>query len=132
MKEGFHCMPSYHVCIEIAMLLLLSGDIALNPGPVKYPCTVCNLAVRTNQRALLCDQCGFSMHCSFCGVNKQQYQLYQNEVKFNWICLRCLARGLLFHDCLFLTSPVVLCLISRQALIAAFCLCRPISTNSFL
>ena len=29
-------------------LLLLSGDIALNPGPVSYPCSKCNKGVRTS------------------------------------------------------------------------------------
>jgi len=42
----------YHYC-----LLLLSGDVALNPGPVKFPCVVCHFPVRSNQCALLCDEC---------------------------------------------------------------------------
>eukprot|EP00795_Rhopilema_esculentum_P008410 gene8410-14388_t len=34
----------------IQWLLLLSGDILLNPGPVKYPCKVCLKNVRQNQK----------------------------------------------------------------------------------
>ena len=36
-------------------LLLLSGDIEINPGPVRYPCTVCAKPVRVNQRGVMCD-----------------------------------------------------------------------------
>ena len=41
----------------VVNLLLACGNVALNPGPAKFPCTVCTLAVKSNQRALLCDSC---------------------------------------------------------------------------
>ena len=34
----------------IVTLLLASGDIESNPGPVQYPCTVCEKPVKRNQR----------------------------------------------------------------------------------
>jgi len=37
-------------------LLLLSGDVALNTGPVKFPCVVFHFSVRSNQCALSCDE----------------------------------------------------------------------------
>ena len=44
-------IPSYY------WLLMLSGDIELNPGPVKFPCTICKNPVKKNQRGLCCDVC---------------------------------------------------------------------------
>ena len=54
MGIAFNSIPR----IVLFCLLLLSGNIVLNPGPLKYQCAVCNLAVKANQWALLCDQCG--------------------------------------------------------------------------
>jgi hypothetical protein len=37
----------------ICLQLLLSGDISVNPGPVKNPCSACQKPGRKNQRAIL-------------------------------------------------------------------------------
>ena len=37
-------------------LLVLSGDINLDPGPVQYPCSMCAKPVR--KRFILCEKCG--------------------------------------------------------------------------
>ena len=37
--------------------ILLNGDIHINPGPIKYPCTLCQKSVRSNQKAIQCDFC---------------------------------------------------------------------------
>eukprot|EP00058_Branchiostoma_floridae_P006390 XP_002591878.1 hypothetical protein BRAFLDRAFT_89393 [Branchiostoma floridae] len=39
-------------------ILILSGDVQKNPGPVKYPCGGCGRAVATTHRALQCDTWG--------------------------------------------------------------------------
>ena len=41
-------------------LLLLSGDIELNPGPTRYPCAVCKKGVRS--KGVCCTNCGFWVH----------------------------------------------------------------------
>ena len=41
-------------------LLILSGDINLHPGPVKYPCSVCAKPVR--KRTISCEKCGLWLH----------------------------------------------------------------------
>ena len=41
----------------IVTLLLASGDIETNPGPVQYPCTVCEKPVKRNQCGIMCDDC---------------------------------------------------------------------------
>ena len=47
-------------------LLLLSGDVKLNPGPqFKYPCGNCGKLVKANQRGIQCDSCNlwYHIHC---------------------------------------------------------------------
>ena len=41
-------------------LLILSSDINLHPGPVKYPCSVCAKPVR--KRIMSCEKCGLWLH----------------------------------------------------------------------
>ena len=41
-------------------LLILSGDINLHPGPVKYPCSVCAKLVR--KRIISCEKCRLWLH----------------------------------------------------------------------
>ena len=50
----------------IVTLLLASGDIESNPGPVQYPCTVCEKPVKRNKRGILCDGCSQWTHAR-CG-----------------------------------------------------------------
>jgi len=45
------CYPETFSC------KLFVVNVSLNPGSVKYPCTVCTLAIKSYQRALLCDSC---------------------------------------------------------------------------
>ena len=47
----------------ILLILALSGDIEMNPGPVAYPCTVCSNPVKKNQRAILCSTCDMWSTC---------------------------------------------------------------------
>ena len=36
------------------VIILLSGGIHYNPGPIKYPCTECIKPVTSNQKAIQC------------------------------------------------------------------------------
>ena len=38
-------MDKYYLKSSFTILLLLSGDITSNPGPVKFPCGICNKPV---------------------------------------------------------------------------------------
>ena len=49
--KNYNVMDKYHLKSSFIILLLLSGDIASNPGPVKFPCGICNKPVRKNQRS---------------------------------------------------------------------------------
>ena len=45
----------------IIITILLSGDVHINPDPIKYPCTNCKKGIRSNQRAIQCDFCVWRM-----------------------------------------------------------------------
>ena len=59
----------------IITLLLASGDIESNPGPgpVQYPCTVCEKPVKANQRGIMCDGCSQWTHARCGGVEEAEY-----------------------------------------------------------
>ena len=43
-----------------SILLLIAGDIEVNPGPAKHPCGSCSKAVKSNQCGIFCEVCYFS------------------------------------------------------------------------
>ena len=74
----------------LLFLISLSGDIETNPGPrtPKYPCGMCNKAVKANQPAICCDSCDQWIHTSCSGVSNDSYELMKSS-SFVWICLKC-------------------------------------------
>ena len=49
--------------IPLCVLLLLSSDILLHPGPsTEHPCNVCTLEVKGSDKALCCDICDQRVH----------------------------------------------------------------------
>jgi len=71
----------------VCLLLLLSGDIQVNPRPFQYPCGVCKQSVKQNQRALLCDGCDNWFHIC-CAT--EVYKTYSSQNSFPWHCPMCL------------------------------------------
>ena len=71
-------------------LILLSGDISENPGPVKDPCGVCSKGCRKNQKAIQCDDCDVWFHAKCTGVNKTEYANLSARSNTNWTCMNCL------------------------------------------
>ena len=57
--------------------LLLSGDIELNPGPIKNPCAVCQWNI--SKRWLFCKTCSIGCHKK---CNPDTYHT-------NYICIQC-------------------------------------------
>ena len=70
------------------MLLLLSGDIELNPGPIKFPCGICQNAVRDGMRAVCCDECDVWYHVKCYSISNAVYKTLKNSSK-SWICCQC-------------------------------------------
>ena len=61
----------------IRFSLLLSGDVELNPGPIKNPCTICqgNVSIR----GLFCKNCGIGCHKKCSPITCHT----------NYLCLQC-------------------------------------------
>ena len=79
-------------------LLLLAGDVEQNPGPVRYPCTVCKQPVRCNQRGIECTRCENWSHVRCCGVSVDEYEKISANENELWYCPGCLACELPFID----------------------------------
>ena len=73
----------------IVTLLLASGDIESNPGPVQYPCTVCEKPVKRNQRGILCNGCSQWTHARCGGVEEAEYLLLTSQENCEWFCPLC-------------------------------------------
>ena len=76
-----------------------AGDIALNPGPARFPCTVCARPVRVNQRGIQCDGCDKWTHASCSNMSRDLYTQMEAQVEFSWRCPSCLFQGLPLFDC---------------------------------
>lgn len=74
----------------ITTILMLCGDININPGPrnVKYPCQVCEKAVKWKERALACDNCLKWYHVDCLRMDSKVYEALANT-SLEWICCHC-------------------------------------------
>ena len=70
-------------------LLLAAGDIESNPGPVQYPCIVCEKPVKRNQRGIICDSCSQWTHTHCGGVEEAEYLLLTARQSSEWLCPSC-------------------------------------------
>ena len=74
------------------LLILVAGDIQLNPGPkqvkVRFPCGVCDKPVRNNQAALCFDDCNTWSHRKCLDIPLSTYrQLGRSDDE--WFCPPC-------------------------------------------
>ena len=79
------------------LLILMAGDIQLNPGPVKFPCTHCSKPVRCNQMGLQCDLCEHWVHGKCEHLSKQDY-LRLSADSSPWFCKNCTFTTLPFSN----------------------------------
>ena len=79
-------------------LLLIAGDVEINPGPIRFPCTVCQKPVRTNQRGVCCDACDLWTHASCARVGNEEYAKLSSECDLEWLCPTCVLANLPFPD----------------------------------
>ena len=70
-------------------LLLLSGDIELNPGPTRYPCAICKKGVRS--KGVCCTNCGFWVHPKCEKISNIEYKKLSRipKEKFTFTCSLC-------------------------------------------
>jgi hypothetical protein len=73
---------------RLLIILIISGDISLNPGPVKNPCGLCAKPVAKNHRAVLCEGCNYWWHIKCGKITPDQYKTLSNSDD-PWICHDC-------------------------------------------
>ena len=79
-------------------LILLSGDIELNPGPgPRHPCGSCSLPVKSNQRGIYCEVCFYWYHTRCIRMTHTEYERLSNCDEA-WCCDRCFKEALPFFD----------------------------------
>ena len=67
-------------------LLLLSGNIELNPGPqYKQPRGECTGPVKSSQKGIKCDTCDVCYHTKRSNVDLSMYEILANT-SLTWIC----------------------------------------------
>ena len=73
----------------IFLLLVLSNDIEVNPGPrpPKYPCGVCSKAVKWSDHGVLCDSCETWFHTTCIGMCDEIY--FSLSPNISWNCFHC-------------------------------------------
>ena len=70
-------------------LLLLNGNIEVNPGPkLRYPCGMCSKAVTRNQRGIQCVGCDVWFHTKCMQMSSQVYEALANS-SCTWVCSNC-------------------------------------------
>ena len=70
-------------------LLLLSGDIQINPGP-EYSCNVCQKNLALRHRVLCCHRCDSWVHKKCANISEHRYKSIKNKQNgFYFYCGRC-------------------------------------------
>ena len=75
----------------LVLLLILGGDVESNPGPVRYPCKICQKPVAKNHRAVMCEwhACQQWVHIKCGNVTPEDYEELQNNKQMVWFCHSC-------------------------------------------
>ena len=99
-RESSHLRPwvrySYSFLPSCYWLILLAGDIETNPGPGRYPCTVCKRPVKSKQKAVECSMCEKWTHDICGGISREEYARLSEENDDLWYCPDCLSDQLPF------------------------------------
>ena len=72
------------IATALTLVLILSGDIEQNPGPVNntyYPCGHCELQVNYGDKALCCDNCDNWYHKSCVNMHSATYSYLQTNIR---------------------------------------------------
>lgn len=117
-------------CLDFAtFLLILGGNIQENPGPVKYPLLdLFEASLLKSDGTILWWMSPINGCIVFVPqlLRFNNYEQYQLQVEFHWLCLRCLAESLPFVDCSwlswksFLASDLPLSLVDHQVCVSTF------------
>ena len=79
--------------MNLVMIILLSGDVQLNPGPPtrtpKYPCGVCSKNANSSQKAMECEDCLTWYHIKCVNMGDNMYQVHMHHNSYTWVCIKC-------------------------------------------
>ena len=92
-------IPRYQGSVTL-IVLLLCGDIELNPGPPVpslCPCGICELGVNWSHAAVCCDNCDVWYHKSCVSMNSQQYANIEGERRNCYACGSVNCSSFLYH-----------------------------------
>ena len=92
--RAFRIKHEVKIPISFALaMLLLCGDICLNPGPrnIRYPCGICKKAVKSNQQEICCDLCEIWFHTRSSCLNmmEETYKAHSENINLQWSCNQC-------------------------------------------
>ena len=89
-SPSFHPKPlhysSHPPLILLFMLLLISGDIHPNPGPIDS-CSVCSRRVTWGNRSVQCSNCSLWVHLSCFGLSPADFR--KISPGHSWTCPKC-------------------------------------------
>ena len=75
--------PNYD---PLLLLLALAGDVHPNPGPSRFPCSVCFKTVTSQGTSYLCTRCSHWVHSRCSGLRNAADYRKPN----GWICTACM------------------------------------------
>ena len=88
-RPSFHTKPlhySSHSLLILISMLLISGDIHPNPGPID-PCSVCSHRVTWGNRSIQCTGCSLWVHLSCSGLSPADFR--KISPGHSWTCPMC-------------------------------------------
>ena len=78
----------HNVLHPMVIALLLMPEVEAKPGPTKFSCGTCEMAVRSNHQAICCDRCSRWFHIACQGMSKATYNSLPGQ-EFAWSCNTC-------------------------------------------
>ncbi|CAC5424199.1 unnamed protein product [Mytilus coruscus] len=94
-KTGFfhrtHCKQTYYLAYLSMLLIALSNDINLNPGPDKtvFLCGTCDEPVTWEDRGIMCDTCNQWYHTTCQSISSRTYSILLEDSAISWDCIIC-------------------------------------------
>ena len=78
----------------LLLIIILGGDVESNPGPVKFPCSVCKRPVAKNYRSVKCErqECHQLVHIKCGGITPDEFhniRIQCPDRRTVWFCNRC-------------------------------------------
>ena len=87
-RRSRHPITRYDIdnLCTLSFIIILSGDVARNPGPVNNPCSVCSKPVAKTHRAVKCYDCKLRCHIKCGGISVKNFN---HGIDHQWTCPTC-------------------------------------------